>query len=151
MMSGMKRTIFCLLLLSGVAHGATADPRPRVLAFVSENWLTVAVGTFQPDKGWLAAADAFAAPPPGSDYSLFGATGKLGEVKGLEERQADPAWTPIEWHARIERGETMRQPFALAIVGSWPDLGAEAQEVALDDPENARVAASYLKKHGLKV
>jgi len=121
------------------------------LAFASENWLTIAVGVYEPGKGWLQAADAFVAPPPGDVYSLFGHTGKLGEVRGIEERHSDPGWIPIEWHARIARGETMRQPFALAIVGSWPDTGPDSQDVPLDDPGALRVVSEYLKKHHLKV
>lgn len=45
----------------------------------------------------------------------------------------------------------MRQPFALAVQGSWPDAGIEATEPGLNDPENVRIVSKFLKDHGLKV
>ncbi len=89
-------------------------------------------------------------PPPDEVYSLFGDTGKLGEVPGKNEHRADPSWIPIEWRARVDRGATMKQPFALAIEGSWPDLGPESKELPLTDPSSVSVVADYLKSHGIK-
>jgi len=129
-----------------------ADPRPRIIAFASENWLTVAVGTFTPGKkGWTQATDSFKPPAPTDLFTLFGNTGKLGEVAGKDERRADAHWIPIEWRMRIDRGDTIRQPFALAIQGSWPEDAVLARELPLDDPAAVSAVSKYLKEKGLKV
>lgn len=128
-----------------------ANNQARFIAFASENWLTIAVGEYQPGKGWVATRESFTAPPPDQVYSLFGNTGKLGEVLGKSERAADSHWIPIEWHARIDRGQTMQQPFALAIAGSWPQDPIPKKELPLDDPTAMHVVSDFLKRHGIKV
>ena len=104
-----------------------------------------------PGKGWVQATDSFKAPPPEAVFTLFGNTGKLGEVAGKDERSADAHWTPIEWRMRVERGQTISQPFALAVQGSWPDDAVHAKELPLDDPATVLAMSKFLKKNGLKV
>jgi hypothetical protein len=125
--------------------------RPRVLSFADENWLTMAIGEFNHGQGWVQSTDFYSPPQPGDVVTLFGTQGKLGEVTIQDERRPIPEGTNAGWSARVERGTTMRQPFALAIQGSWPDTGPDSQELALDDPANVRMVSDYLKDHGLKV
>ena len=101
--------------------------------------------------GWIQPADFYIAPQPGELFTLFGVSGKLGEVTIEEKRRPNPGETPIAWSAHIDREKTARQPYALAIQGSWPDSEASALELALDDPHAVHIAAEFLKRHGLRV
>jgi hypothetical protein len=141
---------FCLLLAtSSVAQGG--NDSPRVLAFASENWLTLAIGEYKPHKGWVQATEFYAPPEPQNKVTLFGTSGRLGEVQVIDERAPSPNGTFADWSARIERGPTIREPFALAIMGTWPDSGADSTELALDDPANEQIVSVYLKNRGLHV
>jgi hypothetical protein len=143
-----------LLALSSAGESAIAratDPRPRVLDFAIENSLAMAIGKFEPGKGWVQSTDFYSPPQPGDPVSLFGVKGKLGEVVIMDQHRPNPEGTYAGWSAHIERGLTMHQPYALAIQGSWPDAGVESEELPLNDADGERIASDFLKEHGLKV
>jgi signal peptidase I len=139
-----------LLGLFCCAIAQAADTPTRILTFVSENWLTLSVGKYDPRHGWIQGTDFYKPPEPGDTVTLFGTSGKLGELVIQDDRRANPINTPADWGARVVRGATDGQPFALAIAGSWPEVGG-AVHIPLDDPDVRRIAADFLKGRRLKV
>ncbi len=123
----------------------------RIMAFAAENWLAMSIGEYEPGKGWIQSTDFYAPPQPQDKVTLFGMKGKLGEVTIIDDRRPNPGGTPVGWSAQIARGQTIEQPYALAILGSWPDTGPDSSEIALADPVGVRIVSEFLKKHGLKV
>jgi signal peptidase I len=146
-----KLTVLILgLSMAGVAQ--TRDPHARILAFAADNQLSPSIGAYVPGQGWIQPSESNITAQPAEVFTLFGVSGRLGEATIEEKRRPTPGDPPIAWSVRIERSETtLREPYALAIQGSWPDTEAPARALALDDPKAVHIAAEYLKKHGLQV
>ena len=138
---------FCLLAPS--LHAT--EKSPRILSFVSSNWITMGIGVFDAAKGWVQSTDFFSPPDPGETLSIFGVEGKLGEVVNKELRRSIPEGTYAGWSVPVTRGETASQPYALVIQGSWPSAGTESVPVPLDSLEVKKIVSDYLKHHGLRV
>jgi signal peptidase I len=144
--------LFALILcLSITGISQTMDMRPRILAFAADNELNMSIGEFVPGKGWIQATEFYISAQPRDVFTLFGVSGRLGEVTIEEKRRPTPGDPPITWTAHIDRGETARQPYALAIQGSWPEAGESTEELALDDPRAVHIASEFLRGHGLKI
>lgn len=140
------------LLLSSAAIVRGADPTGvRRLAFASQNRLAATIGKYDPKIGWVQGTAFYDPPQPGDPVTLFGPLGKAGEIPIQDTRRADPSWIPIEWSAFIKRSALSDVPYALAVVGSWPEDPAPAVKRPLDDPALVQAASVYLKKKHLDV
>jgi signal peptidase I len=145
------KLLVMILILQIAGFAQTKDLRPRILVFAADNVLNMSIGEFVPGKGWIQSTDFYISPQPREVFTLFGVSGKLGAVTIEDKRRPNPDDPPITWSANVDRGATARQPYALAVQGSWPDTETPARELALDDPHAVHIAADYLKQHGLTV
>ena len=149
--SAFGKLLGLILCLGAAGHAQPLPSPPRVLVFAADNQLAMPIGEYVPRHGWIESTNMYLEQPPGEVFTVFGLSGRLGEVTIQDKHQPLPGSLPIAWTARVERGATGRQPYALAILGSWPGADDISTEISLEDPLAVRIVSKYLKSHGLQV
>jgi hypothetical protein len=136
-----------LILLASRALAETSTP---LMTFAYEGYFSLLVGEYQPPQGWVEAND-IEAPKPGSVFTLFVPTGRIGEVKMLENRMPLHRTARVSWGVPISRWDWSVYSYALGLEGRWPDPVRTARAVPLDDPMLVSAVSGYLKTRRLNV
>ncbi len=148
----MVSRFWVLLGLFAAAKAQAADLGPkRFFALADSNRLTLAIGKWEPSKGWKPSTAFYEPPAPGDPFTIYGIEGAAGEVQVTEARAPNPGGTFSGWNAAISRWNSAVQPFGLAVKG--PPLATETpvRSVPLDDPNARGIASRYLLSKGLHV
>jgi hypothetical protein len=171
----MKRLLAVTLLLtvSTVLHAADSG---RLLAFVVDNRLTLAIGKFEPGHGpslpmlrsrrwpstrrsafgrscgrWVQSTDFYAPPQSDDVFTLYTPAGKVAAVTIQEKRSPYRDGTFAAWSAEVSAWDNRSTPYALAVAGSAPLSDGRLEPIALDNPESRAIVSKYLKSRGLHV
>ena len=126
------------------------DARVRQLAFVSEEYLTLSIGKYDPGEGWLQSTDYYTTLLSSETFTLFGVHGRMGEISLVGTHREDSWIEPVLWSAKTNRGPAADPPFALAVRGSWPEERG-ARDIPLENADAERIARDYLRRRGLRV
>ena len=130
---------------------AQAQDQGHLLAFTIDNRLTMAIGEFEPGRGWVQSTDFYAPPQPGDVFTLYTPAGDAAKVMIQEKRRPAEDGTFAGWTALISGWDNRMSPFALAVAGRDPFPAEPLQTIALDNPEARAIVAKYLKGQGLRV
>src|SRR5580693_4603638 len=106
----------------------------HLLAFVIENRLTLAIGKFEPGRGWVQSTDYYAPPQPGDPFTLYTPAGKAAIVTIQERRSPVRDDNFAGWTAEISKWDDNTTPFALAVAGSDPLTVDPLEPMPLDSP-----------------
>src|ERR1700733_11700282 len=112
----MKIRLLCVGLLAFVGLRAEgADAPARLLAFAVNNRLTLMIGEWTPEKGWVQSTDFYAPPDPGDVFTLYGPQGRLTTVKITDPHRADPNDTFAGWSVQVSSWSHDTSAYALGV------------------------------------
>jgi hypothetical protein len=138
-------------LLGGVAFQAQAQDRGRLLAFAVDNRLVLAIGKFEPGRGWTQSTDFYAPPQPGDLFTLYTPAGNVAAVTIQDKRRPVEDGTFAGWTAGVSGWDNRSNSFALAIAGQSLPGDGRLTLIPTDDAKYIAVVARYLKSRGLGV
>lgn len=140
-----------LMLIPALAICEPTIPPNKLFAVVNRGQVSLAVGKFDPSKGWIPITAFYDPLQPQDPLTIYGMKGKLGEVRITARRRPLPSDTFADWYPTISTWDWTDQSYALAIAGKEPDIPDLAQPLPLNNPEAEAAASDYLKSKGLRV
>jgi len=140
-----------VMAAGGFQPARAASPPPLLLAFASEVRLAMMIGKYEPSHGWVQATEFYTPPEPGDVFTLYGTSGKVGEVTITNKRSAYRDGVFATWSARTSGWDNQAVPYALAVSGHSPVAGTALEAIPLDKPEYRGIVERYLKSRGLHV
>lgn len=150
-MKTMKASHSLALAVLFSLNARAADAPSRFIAFAVGNRLTLMVGKYDPPHRWVQSTDFYEPPAPGDSVTLYRMSGKVADVVITEPHRASPDLTFAGWSVLISSWSNRVDPFALALSGKPLAEDQPPVSLPLDDADNERVMAGYLKSKGLHV
>src|SRR5579871_5332228 len=122
------------LLFPVVAMGDPAIPANRLFALVNRDHVATAIGQFDAKRGWMANTTFYQPLQPQDFLTLYGMSGKLGEVRIMDLRRPLPEDTFADWYPKISTWSSTSQSYALAVAGELPAIPSQVKALPLDTP-----------------
>jgi signal peptidase I len=143
--------VLAAVFASGIHAACAASPPPLLLAFASEVRLAMMIGKYDPVHRWVRSTDFYTPPSPGDVFTLYGPSGNVGEVTITNRHEAYRDGVFATWTAKTSRWDSQTVPYALAVSGHAPVIGAVLEPIPLESPDYRNIVARYLKSRGLQV
>ena len=142
-----RLTLFLTLL---TVQPVTAAPS-RLLAFASETRLVLMIGKYDTARGWVPSTNFYEPPQPGAVFSLYGPSGRVGEVRITDQEPEYRYGVFADWSAKVSSWDNRSAPYALALSGSEDLAAATLEPLPPDNAEYRGIMSRYLKSRGLNV
>lgn len=148
---GRIAAVWAAIITTGSQGVHAAEVSAHLLAFASENRLTVMIGKYEPSRGWVQATDFYAPPEPGEAFTLYGPEGEVAGVTIDQARLSNRDGVFAGWDAKVSSWDHRSVPYALAVSGRSPFPKPVLEPIPLESPEYRGIVARYLKSRGLRV
>lgn len=132
-------------------YGESRPPQKQFLALAAENFISSPIGTYEPEKGWVPAADRYIPYQQESVFTLYGIGKVLAVVKGSELFRRPKHEPPAFWATGISTWTASGEPYALAVAGERTLEEDPGENLVLNDPTLADLARKALAQVHLDV